>query len=327
MQSGESMSVRLVAALWALVIGVLATAAPSVAAPRDAVFNKEGVWGIDVDGGSCAASMMLKDGSTFLLRGTAGAIHVALFARAKLPRGQTARIETEAYGFAFKPGWGEGGDTLYTAEPIDARAVATLRLARQVRMVVDDRAVMTVTVEGTGFEQALDGVIACSNGQRGWWGEGVATAPAASAPVAADAPTYRNEGVWTVAADKDVCTAVADAGDERSIVLIAANGGQSIMIGVGGKLGERGHKGRFETDAYGFAFVPTYDGDDYVSIDEFLDAQALAALRRAKMMRISIDGRAIIEADLDGTGFAGVIDSLTNCAAGKRGWWGVGAKR
>ena len=39
------------------------------AAPQDAVLNKAGIWGIDVDGASCAASMTLKDVSIFLLRG------------------------------------------------------------------------------------------------------------------------------------------------------------------------------------------------------------------------------------------------------------------
>lgn len=160
---------RHLAALMALALSFLA--APALAAPQEAVFNKEGVWGIDVDHGACAASMRLADGSTFLLRAADGEVNVALFARTKLKPGKAGRIETDAGGFDFKPGW-DRGTAVYTEDVISAAAVAMLRPAKQVRILIDGRPVMDAPVANTGFADALDGVIACSKGQSGWWGEG-----------------------------------------------------------------------------------------------------------------------------------------------------------
>ena len=60
------MSLRRVAA-WAAIFAIGIGPAPAFSAAKDAVMNKEGYWGIDVDGRACAASMTLQGGSTFLL--------------------------------------------------------------------------------------------------------------------------------------------------------------------------------------------------------------------------------------------------------------------
>src|SRR4051812_33436707 len=50
---GDGMAFRYFAALLALGFSLFAT--PALAAPQEAVFNKEGVWAIDIDGGAKAA--------------------------------------------------------------------------------------------------------------------------------------------------------------------------------------------------------------------------------------------------------------------------------
>ena len=70
----------------------------------------------------------------------------SLFGRAPLARGKVVRLKTEAHGFDFHASYGEA----------------------------DDRQVTAMTFDGAGFEGALDGAIACSRGEKGWWGEGAA---------------------------------------------------------------------------------------------------------------------------------------------------------
>jgi hypothetical protein len=315
------MAFRYLAARLALVFSLFAT--PALAAPQDAVFNKEGVWGIDVDHGACAASMILPDGSTFLLRGADGEVNVALFARAKLKKGKAGRIETDAGGFDFRPGWSETG--IYTEDFIGPPAVAILRAARQVRIVVDGRPVMEVSVAETGFADAVDGVIACSKGQSGWWGKGVQTAKAT--PAAKPEPVLSKEGIWSLVASDDVCSAVAKVEGGAGIVLIAANDGRDIVVGVGVDEGvRRGRKGTLEADGYRFDFKPSYDGKTYMQTDRFLDTEALLQLRRATSLRVGVDGAEILSMQLEGTGFEDLMKSLAACGRGDKGWWGEGAK-
>lgn len=314
------MAHRMIAALVALLC--LALSAPASAAPKDAVLNKEGVWGVDVDGQSCAASMSLPDGAIFLLRANEGEVNVALFARAKIAKGKVLRIETEAYGFDVKPGFGD--TAVYSLDAVDARTLAALRLARQVRLLVDGRLVAVAEVEKTGLEQALDGVIACSKGQAGWWGKGVQLADAGGKSEA----VLNKEGFWVVAADpkSEICTAVVSVEGGGAFVLIADGRGRYTFGLGGGEPLKKGRQGRFEIDSLAFDFRPGYDGKDYLySLDE-LDSQAMFVLRRAKGVRISVDRRPVLEMTLEGSGHAQVIDDVAACARGVAGWWGAGLK-
>jgi len=307
-------------------IGLIAVAPlPALAAPQDAVMNKEGYWGIDVDNGACAASMTLQGGAVFLLRAQEGQVTFGLFAQKPLPRGKAGRIETEAYGFDFKPSYSEEATTLYYEDNLDARALAALRLAKQARILIDGRVVTAMTLEGTGFEGALDGVIACSNGERGWWGQGVgATAEAKGSGAALP---VNKEGLWSLRADGEGCVSALVIEGGLGFVLIAANGGRDILVGAGSDAGfKRGRKGVFETDTYSFAFKPEFSGDTYVQLDRFLDSQAVFALRRAKTMGITIDGKPVVDAVVTDTGLPQLLTDLAACAAGQTGWWGEGAK-
>lgn len=303
--------------LIALAAAALVAGGPAPAAPQDAVMNKEGYWGIDVDRGACAASMTLQGGSVFLLRAVDGNVTFGLFSRTALPRGKTGRIETEAYGVDFAPSYGEDSTTLYYEGDLDARALAALRLARQVRILTDGRMVASMTFEGTGFESALDGVTACSKGESGWWGKGVGAEPAL---------VEHKDGLWRMVADPKtgVCTAAVTVDDNYAFALIAG-GGQIGFSVLGDKAFKRGRKGRFETDKYSFDFKPGYDGDVMFS-EESLDSQAQFALRRAKTALVAIDGKPLIDMALEGSGHDQIMDDVAACARGEAGWWGEGLK-
>ncbi|MCW5761487.1 MAG: hypothetical protein KIS90_17075, partial [Phenylobacterium sp.] len=227
------------------------------------------------------------------------------------------------YGFDFKPSYGENNETLYYDGDFDARALAALRLARQAQVLIDGQPVAAMTLEGTGFEGALDGVVACSKGESGWWGKGVGATSAEADP------PLNKEGVWALEASKEgpYCIGHALVGEDRQLQLLAAGGQVGMAVGaVKGKL-PRGRRGKFETDAYSFAFKPKYDGDRYMASDEPFDSQALFTLRRAKWVRISVDGRMLVDAEVADTGFPQLIDDALACAAGREGWWGAGARQ
>jgi hypothetical protein len=303
----------------------------AAAAPQDAVFNKEGFWGIDVDHGACAASMTLKGGSVFLLRAQDGQVTFALFGRAPLARGKVVRLETEAYGFDFRASYGDDGASLFYDGDLDARALAGLRLARKVRILADGRQLVAMTFEGTGFPDALDGVVACSQGDSGWWGRGVGAQPTDTGPRpdrAADGPVLNAEGDWAISVGEDpgVCIAQARVDEHRQIQVLAALGRLGLAIGSDSDL-PRGRRGKVETDGYVFDFNPGYGGRRYLSSKEPFDNAAFVALHRAKWLRVSVDGRQLLDIDLTDTGFAALLDSVAACSRGQKGWWGDGAKR
>lgn len=310
---------RLVAAVVGLVVAPL----PALGASKDAVLNKEGCWAIDVDGDACAASMTLQGGSVFLLRAQDGKVTFGLISPGKpIPRGKAGRIESEAYGFDFKSSFGEDATALFYDGELDARALAALRLARQARVLIDGKAITSMTLEGTGFEGALDGAIACSQGQSGWWGKGVGAETAE-----ADDPPMHKDGYWLMEASETpgACVAAAKVDDVYSFAVVVAREGMSFGVSSTRDM-RRGRKGRLETDAFGFDFKPAYESKAYFYPEGDLDSQAAFALRRAKTVMVSVDGKPIIDMEFEGTGYAEVLVDLTACAAGEKGWWGEGAK-
>jgi hypothetical protein len=161
------------------ILAFAALMAPAVAAAavRDAVLNKEGVWSIDVDKGACAVSRILPDGTTFLFRAHDGQMTFGFFASTPQVRGVAGRLETDAAGFGFPPSYDQTGSSLYFNGDFDARVLAALRAAHQLRVLIDGRPVVAMALDGTGFAAALDDGLACSRGKRGWWGDGVKPKP------------------------------------------------------------------------------------------------------------------------------------------------------
>jgi hypothetical protein len=317
-------------ATW-FVAAVLLAPAPAFADVSHAVFNAEGVWAIDVDHGACVASRTLKDGATFLLRAKDGQITFGLLADTPVKTGTSGRLQTEAYGFDFKPSFGDGGKTFYFDGEFSARAVAALRLATEVRLLVDGRLVEAMPFEGTGFEPTLDGVIACSKGAGGWWGQGVGAQPGDTGP-RPDQPTgemvLSKQGIWGVAVSESpgICVAQAAADEHTQIQVLAALGAMGFAVASDGDM-PQGRKGRVETDDYAFDFKAKYGGARYMSAEKPFDKAATLALRRATWLRISIDGKPLVDVDLRDSGFMAMLDSVAACSRGQTGWWGAGARR
>ena len=312
-------------ATWAAILAMCASPAPAFSAAKDAVLNKEGYWGIDVDSGACVASMTLQGGAVFLLRATDGRVTFGLFARAPMARAKAGRIETEAYGVDFRPSYGKDATTLYYDGDLDARAIAALRLARQVRILGDGVAVAAMTFEGTGFEGALDGVLACSKGQKGWWGAGLGVRRADAGPQSKGGRPLNKEGVWELGPDGAKCFASAPLKSGGEFMLMADKGGVSFGVGLDHPPRE-GRRGVFATEAYSFDFEPSYTKDGIVYFRDSLNENALAALRLANDLQITVDGREVMQAHVAGTGLGAVLDDVMACSRGKSGWWGEGVK-
>ena len=150
----------------------------------------------------------------------------------------------------------------------------------------------------------------------------VAFAPA----VGSAEPVMNKQGVWAVGADKSgLCVASAPIKSGGYFGLMAKDGEVSFGAGVDSRL-RQGSQGIFETEAYSFGFKPTYEkeGDSFY-FDDFLNKTAMAALRLAKRIHISIDRRTVIDIDVQNTGLDEVLDAVIDCSNGKRGWWGKGA--
>lgn len=312
--------------------GCLWIVGPAQAAVGEGVFNSEGVWAVDVDGESCAASRVLDDGSTFLFRANRGGVTFGFFPRTRLKTGRSGRIELGVLGFSFKPGFLDGGMVLFGDGDFAPQAVGTLRSATELTVLVDERPVVRMTLTGTGFAAALDAAIDCSAGRSGWWGKGVEPAPAESGPAPtrrAENPVMNKEQVWSIAASDDpgVCVASADIDEHMSLQVLAASGLEGLAIATDRPM-PRGRNARIETDGAAFNVQMTLDKDRrYLTMDDPLDSSALAILSRAKWMRLSLERQVLLDVQVDDTGLADVLHDVAACSKTASGWWGEGAKR
>ncbi|MDB5439199.1 MAG: hypothetical protein JWM33_1626 [Caulobacteraceae bacterium] len=313
------MLARFAAVLAAFLIG----ANPVLASSANAVTNKEGYWKVDADGDSCAASMMLQGGSVFLLRGHEGDVAVALFAGAVLPKGKTLSLEADGETIDLPATFPKEHTLVYLDGALDAPSLAKLRGARQLRVLIDGQAVAAMTLEGTGFPGALDSLVACSRGQSGWWGKG-AQHDGSPPPAQPKTYVYNAEDVWVLAPleDAGMCFAQA-ATDEKDRYLQFVQQGADVTIAVrsSGRGLPRGRKGELVMDGGTFVVTPSYDGKTLMVLDGSLTDEALNVLKATKGLTLRIDGKVLIDGNLDGTGFPKILDELAACARGETGWW------
>lgn len=312
---------RLFKSLAAALAVLLAVPTP---AASESIYQKLGYWAVEAQEGRCMGSMQVEGGHLLMLVADQDGLSFGAGTAKAMRQGKRAELRTEAYSFEFEPVYGRESDVVYPKDRLSARAIAALRLADHMGVFVDGKPVFTATLKGTGFEETLDALIACASGQKGWWDEPAPKTAQTGRPELA----MNKEGIWSLAADGDTCASGARIDESGGLVLIALNGGRDIVMGFGHDAGfKRGRKGVFATDAYSFAFKPLYEGDDYMQLDEVFDSQGLFALRRAKSLRVTIDGREVVSAQVADTGLDELLTSLADCGAGKSGWWGEGAKQ
>lgn len=309
--------------------------APAVAAADDSALNKEGYWTVgrgSADSDGCFASINTET-EMLVMHAVKAEVSLTLgTTKGKLRRGKTGVLATDAYSFEFEPAYSEDGRMLGLGGDVNSRVLAALRLANELTVLIGDKAIFGIEVEGTGLEGALDAVVACSEGKSGWWGPGVGAEQIAEGPVPnklAEGLVTHEGGAWAMTRGEEpgVCIAVGPVEGGREIHILAGFGRLGLAVASESAALPRGRKGRVETDAYRFDFKPSYSADTYVASDQPFDSQALFALRRAKWVRITVDGRPLVDATLENTGFAEVLDSTAACSLGESGWWGEGAAK
>ncbi|MDZ4373212.1 MAG: S1C family serine protease, partial [Phenylobacterium sp.] len=96
--------------------------------------------------------------------------------------GKRGKFETDAWSFDFEPAYDE--NYVYLDGALNSRVLAALRLASTLNISVDGREIADMALEDTGVDGVLDALIDCSNGESGWWGEGlqIGPSPAATRP-------------------------------------------------------------------------------------------------------------------------------------------------
>ena len=175
-----------------------------------------------------------------------------------------------------------------------------------------------------------------SKGESGWWGEGLKIAGAAAsspkiakaAPAEEPEPAFNKEGYWLLSATQTagVCKVAAKVDEGLFITFYGALGKVGFAVESEQPL-HRGRKGLIEVEGFSAPFKPNYEGKTFVAAADPMDSQTLFVVRRAKAVRITVDGREIADLTLADTGFDQVIADTQACSQGQSGWWGKGAPK
>jgi S1-C subfamily serine protease len=189
-------------------LAVVAVALAPVASRAELVPNKQGVWNVGAgEDGLCLASAPIKSGGYFGLMAAQGEVSFGAGNDRRLRQGSQGIFETEAYSFNFKPSYGKDGDSFYFDDFLNKNAMAALRLAKRIHISIDRRTVIDINVENSGLEEALDAVIDCSNGRRGWWGKGAELTRASNDKKHEAAPAGGSGSAFFISADGVAVTA------------------------------------------------------------------------------------------------------------------------
>lgn len=314
-------------ALMALLLG----AGPALA--DESALNKEGYWLVgrgDAESTSCMASTSAEDGTMLLIQVQPGHFDFVVGKDRAMRRAKAGVLIVDGVRFAFAPDYSDDRKTLFFEDP-GARALTAVKSAREVIVEVEGRELLNIVVADTGLAGALDATAACAEGKSGWWGPGVAAESRSEGPTpnkAADGIVMNKEGLWGIAVSSEpgVCIAQARVDDHRRLQVLAAIGLLGLAVGTDGEDLPRGRKGKVETDVGAFAFKPQYGADSYMASAEALAADQLAGLRRAQWIKVSVDGRPLVDVALAGSGFPEVLDDVAACSRGEKGWWNEPAK-
>jgi len=147
----------------------------------------------------------------------------------------------------------------------------------------------------------------------------------ASGAAAAEESSLNREGFWTVGrgdAGSTYCMASLSTRSGETFLLRAVAG--QVNFAVGGRRPLRGRKAEISTEAYAFTFEPSFSKGGILISEEPMGERALAALRLAHGLIVTLDGRKVFNANVEGTGLEGALDAVIACSNGKSGWWGSG---
>jgi hypothetical protein len=74
-------------------------------------------------------------------------------------------------------------------------------------------------------------------------------------------------------------------------------------------------------DGGAFDFTPSFDGKTLMIVDGSLTGEVMVLLKATKGFTLLIEGKALVDVNLSGTGFPKILDELAACSRGETGWW------
>jgi len=139
-------------------------------------------------------------------------------------------------------------------------------------------------------------------------------------------PRMSRRGAWSFeVAEQSRCLATLRLPQGDQLMLLGEAGGLGFGTAARDPI-VPGSRGRLQMDTGAFDFSPSYQGA-IVFLDGHMDSGSVEKLRRARLLRITVNGREIMSANVAGTGLADIVPALVECSKGRRGWWGEGASR
>jgi len=155
------------------VVAVLSVGVATGARADESVLHKGGYWTVgrgEADSPSCFASLSLAEG-LFVLRADQGKVTVAASPEKPIRKGKAGSLSVTGGRIEFKPLIDDG--LIFMKGSLTEVQLAAVHDADDLALDVDGARIMAGHMGGTGIADAVDAVVACSNGQDGWWGAGV----------------------------------------------------------------------------------------------------------------------------------------------------------
>lgn len=179
-------SVKTVVAVAAAALGVMAAGAAS-AAP---VVHAKGFWTMDVSQAErvCSAGVTIENTGAFVLLALNGDLTFGLRPAKPVTSGKALLIETAKEAFEYRPTILANGSYIHNNDSMTAEAVAAVRRADDVWVMMDGAQILSLHLAGSGVGDVIDDLIDCSRGKSGWWGAGVTPPAKAGVPAKPTAP-------------------------------------------------------------------------------------------------------------------------------------------
>jgi hypothetical protein len=156
-------------------VGWVALAVALIAGRAAAGPQTDHPWKVEVSGDRCVATMIAEDDTLFEFNALRGAVGFDMFAPKgkRIAQAAAAQLQADDHVFAFTPQFTDDSEAVYLGEILGPEDLEAARRAHKLTLTVGKERLLEIAVTGTGLDESMDAMIACSNGDAGWWGEGV----------------------------------------------------------------------------------------------------------------------------------------------------------